>query len=225
MRGTKRRTTAGITGGNTPAITGGPARRLVVGAIFAVLTLATTGCGSADESVFVYRLPYTDGTEVDTWQDHLTHNLAVDLAGVDPSPPYPVVAARDGIIRFIEDQEDENCAPGDGCPNNYVWIEHSPGLEWTKYSHLATNSVSIIWAEGDTIDEGQVIGLESNIGQAAGSNDGRHLHFEVREVVDGSTPTSVTGALAGPRRAPRFCGVPNGVVVQGEQYIAEPCPG
>jgi hypothetical protein len=29
-------------------------------------------CTSPDQSFFIYRLPYEDGTDVKVWQDHLT---------------------------------------------------------------------------------------------------------------------------------------------------------
>ncbi len=63
--------------------------------------------------------------------------------------------------------------------NNYVWIAH-PNGEWTKYSHLRTGTVSIDagWAAGDTIQVGQILGEEGDVGFATGT----HLHFEVASV-------------------------------------------
>ena len=190
--------------------------------------LALSACSSADQSLFIYRLPYAAGAEVGIWQDHTTHagsEPAIDMARTDADLTYSIVAARAGIIRHIEDSNTQNCAPGDGCPNNYVWIQHTPGLEWTKYSHLATNSVTNAgWTEGATIAAGQFIGTESNIGQAAGSNMGRHLHFEVRLADASDTPSPTEGDLPGEMRIPRFCGVPGGIVEQSEEYTPSPCP-
>ena len=66
--------------------------------------------------------------------------------------------------------------------NNYVWIEH-PNGEWTKYTHMATGSVTAPngfgWQEGDQIFVGQAIGIQSDIG-AVGI--GPHVHFEVAAI-------------------------------------------
>ncbi|MFD1796732.1 M23 family metallopeptidase [Paracoccus aurantiacus] len=182
------------------------------------------GCTSPDQSLFLYQLPYQPGSTVGVWQDHTTHSggeFAIDMAGTNGSTTYNVVAARPGIVRFIEETNTQNCASG--CPNNYVWIQHVPGLEWTKYSHLATGSVSAAGLSvGDDVAMGQVIGVESNIGMAQGSNDGRHLHFEVREVPAGSAPGPLAGDMPGTMRVPRFC-IPGQVLVKGEIYTAQAC--
>jgi murein DD-endopeptidase MepM/ murein hydrolase activator NlpD len=73
--------------------------------------------------------------------------------------------------------------------NNYVWIEH-PNGEWTKYTHMATGSVTANnWQVGDWIEVGEVIGVESDIGFASG----RHLHFEVGLPNDPKTPRPSPG--------------------------------
>lgn len=61
--------------------------------------------------------------------------------------------------------------------NNYVWIRH-PNGEWSKYTHMATGSVTGApgnLSVGDTVLVGQPLGLEADIGRAGG----RHLHHEV----------------------------------------------
>jgi murein DD-endopeptidase MepM/ murein hydrolase activator NlpD len=73
--------------------------------------------------------------------------------------------------------------------NNYVWIEH-PNGEWTKYTHMATGSVTqdaplgFGWQVGDVIFVGQAIGRQSDIGSASGT----HLHFEVAAIPPGTSP-------------------------------------
>lgn len=82
--------------------------------------------------------------------------------------------------------------------NNYVWIEHANG-EWTKYTHMATGSVTrdaplgFGWQVGDVILVGQAIGRQSDIGSA----DGSHLHFEVAAVPAGAAlpPFSALGGF------------------------------
>lgn len=193
-------------------------------ALLAVPAILLVSCTSPDQSVFLYRLPYAPGSEVRVWQDHTTHaggEFAIDMAGVDADTSYQIVAARPGIVRFIEEDNTQNCATG--CPNNYVWIQHSPGLEWTKYSHLATGSVSAAGVSvGQSVAMGQVIGIESNIGMAQGSNEGRHLHHEIREVTPGSEPTSLAGDLPGLMRIPRYC-VTGQVLEKGQTYTARSC--
>lgn len=197
-----------------------------------MLVLTVVGCTSSDQSFLIYRLPNEANTDVRIWQDHLTHSPPnrIDMAGINGTAPYRVVAAQAGTVRFIEDSNTENCCGG-SCDNNYVWIQHL-GEEWTKYSHLATGSVTGSGAAGlsvgDAVSAGQYLGDESNIGRACGSNDGRHLHFEVLVPNNPDNPTlsnQSTGEIAGENRIPRFCGVPDQTVVKGEEYSAVACPG
>lgn len=117
--------------------------------------------------------------------------------------------------------------------NNYVWIEH-PNGEWTKYTHMATGSVTrdapdgFGWQEGDVILVGQAIGRQSDIGSAGGS----HLHFEVAAIPPGTTPpfSELGGFIANPawNRVTVVCfidGDDNGdsLYTDGESYTAGPC--
>ena len=54
---------------------------------------------------------------------------------------------------------------------SYIVIKHPNGMQ-TLYAHLSQNLVS----SGDTVWQGQVIGLSGNTGRSTGP----HLHFEVR---------------------------------------------
>jgi hypothetical protein len=125
------------------------------------------------------------------------------------------------VIRIIEDGNTANC-PGGSCANNYVWIEHLGG-EWTKYSHLATGSVTgeAGLEVGDVVLAGTFLGFESNVGRASGV----HLHFEVGVPDDPSNPLRPGngGFLRGENRIPRFCSVPGGIVSQGEVHTAKAC--
>lgn len=77
--------------------------------------------------------------------------------------------------------DDTVMPPGEDCDNhnNFVWIEH-PNGEWSKYSHFRTGTVRIDygWAENDTVEVGDVLGEEGNVGFAFGT----HLHFEIAEL-------------------------------------------
>lgn len=122
----------------------------------------------------VYRIPYADGTDVRVTRDHIDHTPInrIDMIGVNGTPPYQVVAAADGVIRYIEDSNTGSCniTGVTGCSdcNNYVWIEH-PNGEWTKYTHFTTGSVvANNWSIGDTICSGAVLGFEGDIGATRG---------------------------------------------------------
>lgn len=65
-----------------------------------------------------------------------------------------------------------NCGDGYG---NYVILEHGDG-EWSVYAHLREYSVLVKY--GDTVRQGQVLGLMGS----SGDSDGQHLHFEIRDV-------------------------------------------
>jgi hypothetical protein len=116
--------------------------------------------------------------------------------------------------------------------NNYVWIEH-PNGEWTKYTHMATGSVTLEeplgfgWDVGDTILVGQPIGRQSDIGSASGT----HLHFEVAAIPAGTSPPfSQLGGFtdASWNRVTVVCfsdGDDNGdsLYTDGESYTSGPC--
>jgi murein DD-endopeptidase MepM/ murein hydrolase activator NlpD len=193
-----------------------------------LVSLALLLC-ACDESTFVYRIPYENGTSVKVWQDHLTHagGNQIDMAGVSDRPPYRVVAARPGVVQFIADTHSENCSSATGCFNNYVWLKHEPGNEWSKYSHLATGTVTGAagLSVGSVVSAGQYLGDEGNVGMAVGTNDGRHLHFEVVVPDDpaSATPSGFAGDFPYTLKIPRFCGVPKGIVVKDSIYSASAC--
>jgi len=77
----------------------------------------------------------------------------------------PIWAAADGTVVL---QQGEYESGGYG---NYTCLEHSGGLS-TCYAHQSAFNVS----PGQTVSQGQVIGLVGNTGNSFGA----HLHFEVR---------------------------------------------
>ena len=85
--------------------------------------------------------------------------------GIDLVEPFgsPVFAADDGIVALVGVS-----SSGYG---NYVVIAHSGGLD-TLYGHLSTALVKV----GQTVTQGQTIGLEGSTGNSTGA----HLHFELR---------------------------------------------
>ncbi len=157
-------------------------------------------------SAGIYRVPFSTGTSVTASNDHLNHPghpNRVDLVGPAASL---IVAAATGTIRGLVDRHGNSGGLGDGLAadgvtpqndnlehacqddtsvagdcqdhNNYLWIQHLNG-EWTKYTHMRTNSVtSRGWQVGEVIGVGQVIGVQGDVGRASGP----HLHFEIAAI-------------------------------------------
>src|SRR5688572_32951335 len=81
----------------------------------------------------LYRIGYEDNVFITVGSDVYTHDpLGKYDFGTDASDP-DIVAAADGWIRWIEEDNFDDCHPnGDGNPccwweNNYVIIEHPNG--------------------------------------------------------------------------------------------------
>lgn len=174
-----------------------------------------------------YRIPYASGTKVRVSRDASDHTPIgrIDMYGKGGST-YKIVAAASGRIRYIEDSF-SGSESGPGCKNNYVWIEH-PNGEWTKYSHLAKNSVTnkAGLSIGQHVSIGTYLGDEDDVGCASGD----HLHFEVG-VPRSTNPIAKLGGFindnAGSKRnrIPRVCGIPGGKYKTGEEYVAGWQPG
>jgi hypothetical protein len=227
----------------------------LAGTIVAATIVA--GCqtqeGVAWPAFNTYRLPYADGTTVSVSRDFTTHEPEgrYDLNG-QGGAPYSIVAAADGWIRFIVDDQTGH---GEG-DNNYVWIEHPnpycqpanvtwPGKpadyaqtcipcsnnrcnEWTKYSHMATGTTTddAGLSVGDWVTAGTFLGIESDIGHATGS----HLHWQVTKINPDNPIDSEgfaidwtnDGWLASPDVLPSICGI--GILYDGDSHVAAPCP-
>ncbi len=191
-----------------------------------------------------YRIPYGDGTDFVVSRDHVTHTPPIKedwvTDGFGPLVNMPIVAAADGRVRLIRDDNTACCADGDNninCSscNNFVGIEHT-NSEWTKYSHFKTGSVT--GAAGldtnDCVVQGQLLGYEGDVGHTSGGGSqnrlqvmcdtplvdttkkcGIHLHWEVRM-------TSRFSDL----RVPILCGVPGEIAYAGDNLTGVPCdPG
>jgi murein DD-endopeptidase MepM/ murein hydrolase activator NlpD len=193
----------------------------------AITSAALAADSSVQTSAGVYRLPYADGTVVKVFDDFSTHrpNPALDLFAVEGQKPHRVVAAAAGRIMAIQDSygEQQSGRPAAQCHNNYVWIAHSNG-EWTNYSHVARDSVTVKakLKVGDAVKAGTYLGDEGAVGCAMLE----HVHFEVA-VPDAQAPIDAGGFLldnAGGKRerSPRFCGI-SGAVKKDSSYRAAAC--
>ncbi len=150
--------------------------KILVAMLLGLSTLGTKPLSAQADPLSngIYRIPYADGTEVRITRDHLNHTPVnrVDMIGVNGTAPYQIVAAADGVIRAVVDNNTGSCniSMVTSCAdcNNYVWIEH-PNGEWTKYTHFITGSVTANgWNVDDPICAGEVLGLEGDIGATRG---------------------------------------------------------
>ncbi len=98
--------------------------------------------------------------------------------GVDIPANYDdiVVAAKDGTVIYTYNGCTELANINSSCGGyggNQVYIDHGDGTV-TLYSHMGKDTIVV--KEGDTVRQGQKIGLAS----ATGSATGPHLHFGVK---------------------------------------------
>lgn len=106
-----------------------------------------------------------------TYDGHQGHDIGLRSFG-EQVIGVPVFAVRDGVVLYAQDGfEDMNLAPS-GDDGNYLAIDHGGGLV-TWYFHLRKNSVA--FAVGQSVTEGQQIGLVGSSGYSFGP----HLHFGV----------------------------------------------
>lgn len=106
------------------------------------------------------------------WQysDGSAHS-AVDLRAATGTP---VFAAEGGVVDWVQTW-DGSTKTGNQSYGNLVRVKHLPyngGKLQTYYAHLD----SAVVTEGQTVQEGELLGFAGNTGNSFGS----HLHFEVR---------------------------------------------
>ena len=162
--------------------------------------------------------------------------------------PYPYCQADGVDWPGKPDNYEDWCVPCDTEPllSHLVALGADFCNEWTKYSHVVTNSVTsngTITAgddfflgaglsEDDWVEAGQYIGVEGNVGQAGGV----HLHWEVA-VLDPEDPINSAGFSKdwtggawtySPNLFPYMCNgylsnQPPFVLLADQTYIAGPC--
>lgn len=90
-----------------------------------------------------------------------TNHKGVDIAGVGTTTS--VLATKAGVVLTSAYSKSYG---------NYVVIYHGPG-NTTLYAHMSSRNVS----EGDSVAQGQVIGITGSTGVSSGP----HLHYEITE--------------------------------------------
>jgi murein DD-endopeptidase MepM/ murein hydrolase activator NlpD len=127
------------------------------------------------DTTYAYSLPFQKSTSQQVWQGYhsvFSHygNLAVDFK---MKPGTPIHAARGGVVVHVVE---ENKRGGVGLryigKENSIIIQHSDST-FAHYLHLKYKGAVV--NVGDTVQEGQQIGLSGHTGFSAFP----HLHFEV----------------------------------------------
>ena len=128
-----------------------------------------------DDSSFIYALPYEEGEKHRLVQGYFGPFSHKERAALDfkMKRGTKITAARSGVVtRLKEDGERGGWSRKYRSEGNYVIIQHADGSR-AGYWHLQKNGALV--NVGDTIKQGQVIGLSGKTGYAAMP----HLHFLV----------------------------------------------
>jgi murein DD-endopeptidase MepM/ murein hydrolase activator NlpD len=137
------------------------------------------------DTSYVYSLPFQRGKKyllIQGYMSKMSHKgeMALDFKMKKGTK---VCAARPGVvISMREDSDKGGLKPEMLSEGNYIIIGHSDGTH-ANYWHLKKDGVLV--SPGDTVKQGQVIGLSGNTGYSAFA----HLHFEVVHPVKGQIPT------------------------------------
>lgn len=102
-------------------------------------------------------------------------HTGIDFGSIE----HDVLSPMDGTIVSVGwDNYYGECNSG----GNFVKIKHTNGM-YTVYFHLENyiNEEGREWVEGDTINEGQRIGISGNTGAYNCQKLGYHLHYELRK--------------------------------------------
>jgi len=106
-----------------------------------------------------------------------SNHKGIDISGGgDACFSNVIIASKSGTVTTMNDSCPTNGSYGSSCGGgygNYVIIDHGDGTS-TVYAHMSSGTVTV--KVGDTVSQGQKIGVMGS----SGSSTGCHLHFEVR---------------------------------------------
>ena len=176
----------------------------------------------------LYSLPFPQGTSV-TCTRSTAHSLpnethAYDLVSNAPGIKY-VTAARGGCVRKIKNNGNLcGCDISYANEANYVVIDHGDGTE-ALYLHLEYNTVTV--TTGQTVGEGDIIGIMGGTGFTCGSGAGGcgpHVHFQVQQSPAGGC-TNEAATWYSTSLPISFCNVNenNGMPIGGHTYTSQNC--
>lgn len=134
-----------------------------------------------DDTSYVYSLPYESGKRYRMVQGYFSSFSHRERAALDfkMKRGSKIAAARGGIVvRVKEDGERGGLKRKYRADGNNIIIQHNDGTR-AGYWHLQKDGALV--AVGDTVLQGQVIGLSGKTGYAAFP----HLHFMVWKSGDG----------------------------------------
>lgn len=148
-------------------------------------TYEDNGICRARGNIWVY-MPFENGQQVNVTQSHhgyYSHNDLMLYAVDFPAPENTsIAAALPGVVIQVIEFNTGGC-PSIACANqsNLIVIDHGDST-FGMYAHLTHNGALV--DVGDTVHQGQPIGLSGNTGWSTGP----HLHFEVKDVYGQSLP-------------------------------------
>jgi len=136
----------------------------------------------------------------------------VDISGGSACYSNVIIAAKSGTVTSSNDTCPTVGSYGNKCGGgygNYVIIDHGDGTS-TVYAHMSSDSVVV--KVGDTVKQGQKIGIMGS----SGSSTGCHLHFEVR--LDGTKVNPLNYINAENTRPSNFAvsNIDGGIIVVGD---------
>jgi murein DD-endopeptidase MepM/ murein hydrolase activator NlpD len=138
-----------------------------------------TNYGNAEQTSFekdyAYQLPFPKGASYKVFQGYYgkqTHQ-GIDALDFSLNEGSSITAVRSGVVVRVVETNNAHCiAPECAKLNNYILIYHSDGT-FASYAHIQQNGARV--AEGDSVKQGQLIGLSGDVGRT----DGPHLHLEI----------------------------------------------
>jgi murein DD-endopeptidase MepM/ murein hydrolase activator NlpD len=162
------------------------------------------GLEAVNESGIIAPLALPSGFRGNFGQQRKTHvHNGIDISA---SVGTPIKAIADGVVVMSDPNYNNTCGAG-------ISIKHADDFQ-SGYCHLSKNSVNV----GDSVKQGDVIGLTGGaVGAAgAGNSQGPHLHFTLKKGGTPVNPMSYFGDSIGAFSAPTDSFLAGGSVITVE---------